>query len=162
MWLSRSATQRRPAATTGGVSRPPSSAAQSALGLPASVLAKARHGLAPQRVIGLGAPDALPRNVEFQSQAMGLSKRAVRLMLESVSEQFGEPATNLDITLDAPYFDTPALILHGANDQIAPPEAAERIAASWPGAQWDVFDGIGHSGVLRDDRVVERVLAFLG
>ncbi|MBL4544599.1 MAG: hypothetical protein JKP95_01490 [Oceanicaulis sp.] len=57
------------------------------MGLPASVLAKARHGLAPQRVIGLGAPDALPRNVEFQSQAMGLSKRAVRLMLESVSEQ---------------------------------------------------------------------------
>lgn len=131
------------------------------MGLPASVLAMARHGLTPSRVIGLGAPDALPRNVEFQSQAMGLSQRAVRLMLESISEQFGEPATNLDITLDAPNFDAPALILHGAKDQIAPPEAAERIAAAWPGAQWEVFDGIGHRGVLRDDRVVERVLAFL-
>ena len=131
------------------------------MGLPATVLAMARHDLKPGRVVGLGAPDALPRNVAFQGQAMGLSRRAIALMLEAVSESFGEPAANLDICLDAPKFSTPALILHGENDQIAPPQCAERIATAWPGAQWEVFDGIGHRGVLRDDRVVERVLAFL-
>jgi len=131
------------------------------MGLPATVLAMARHGLAPGRVVGLGAPDALPRNMAFQGDAMGLSKRAVALMLEAVSESFGEPAANLDITLDAPNFTTPALILHGENDQIAPPVSAERIASAWPGARSEVLEGIGHRGILRDPRVVERVLPFL-
>ena len=131
------------------------------MGLPASVLAMARHGLTPGRVIGLGAPDALPRNVAFQGEAMGLSQRAIALMLEAVSESFGEPAANLDITLDAPNFTAPALILHGENDQIAPSVCAERIASAWPGAVSEIFAGVGHRGILRDPRVVERVLGFV-
>lgn len=131
------------------------------MGLPATVLAMARHSLAPGRVIGLGAPDALPRNVAFQGEAMGLSRRAIALMLEAVSESFGEPAANLDITLDAPNFTAPALVLHGENDQIAPPVCAERIASAWPGAVSEIFARVGHRGILRDPRVVERVLGFV-
>lgn len=131
------------------------------MGLPATVLAMARHDLRPGRVIGLGAPDAMPRNVAFQGEAMGLSERAIALMLEAIGESFGEPASNLDIARDAPNFTTPALILHGENDQIAPAVCAERIASAWPGAQSDVFEGVGHRGILRDRRVVERVLGFL-
>lgn len=131
------------------------------MGLPATVLAMARFGYQPGRVIGLGAPDALPRNVAFQGERLGLSQRAIALTLEAVTEAFGEPASHFDITRDAPHFSTPALLLHGDNDIIAPPEAAHRIAKSWPGAQAHTFDGIGHRGILRDERVVERVLGFL-
>jgi len=132
------------------------------MGLPATVLAMRRHGFMPGRVIGLGAPDALPRNVAFQGKRLGMSQRAISLTIDAVSDAFGEPATNLDITRDAPHLSTPALILHGDNDYIAPPEGAERIAQAWPGAQLTTFEGIGHRGILRDERVVERVLGFLG
>ncbi|MGJ3230316.1 MAG: alpha/beta fold hydrolase [Oceanicaulis sp.] len=132
------------------------------MGFPATVIAMTRFSLAPQRVVALGAPDALPRNVRFQARAMGLSNRAVELMLDAVSYRFGEDARALSVTADAPSMTIPALFCHGANDAIAPPEASERMAAAWPGSELQVFDGLGHRGVLRDKRVVARVVGFLG
>ncbi len=131
------------------------------MGFPATVRAMARHGLAPQRVVALGAPDALPRNIRFQAGAAGLSERAITLILDAVAEQFGEPAHHFDIARDAPDLSAAALILHGGNDTIAPSHGAERTAASWPGAAFEIFDGLGHRGILRDARVVERVVRFL-
>jgi pimeloyl-ACP methyl ester carboxylesterase len=131
------------------------------MGFPATVRAITRHGLSPDRLVSLGAPDALPRNVRFQAKAMGMSERAVELMLEAVSERFGAPAEEFDIMRDAPAMTASALILHGRNDQIAPPEGAERIAATWPRAELELFDDLGHRGVLRDERVVARVVGFL-
>lgn len=131
------------------------------MGFPAAVRAMTRHGLAPERVVSLGAPDALPRNVRFQAGAMGLSDRAVALMLEAVSERFGEPAENFDIAKDAPALAAAALIIHGRGDTVAPPEGAQRIAEVWPGAELALFDDLGHRGVLRDERVVARVAGFL-
>lgn len=131
------------------------------MGFPATVMAMVRHGFDPGRIVSLGAPDALPRNVDFQGRAMGLSQRAIRLTLEAVGERFGEPADNLDVTLYAEAVARPLCVLHGGNDQIAPPQGAERIAAAWPGATLAILDELGHRGILRDDRVVERVLGFL-
>ena len=131
------------------------------MGFPASVHAMTRHALTPERVVSLGAPDALPRNVRFQASAMGLSERAVALMLDAVSERFGEPAEHFDIVRDAPALTASALIIHGGNDQIAPAVGAERIAEAWPGAELAIYDDLGHRGVLRDERVVERVAGFL-
>ena len=131
------------------------------MGFPATVRAIARHGLAPERLVSLGAPDALPRNVRFQASAMGMSDRAVTLMLEAVSERFGEPADNFDIAMDAPAMTASALIIHGRGDQVAPPQGAARIAAAWPGAELALYDDLGHRGVLRDERVMARVVGFL-
>lgn len=132
------------------------------MGFPAAVIAMTRFALSPQKVVSLGAPDALPRNVRFQAQAMGLSDRAVELMLDAVSYRFGEDSRQLSVTTDAPAMTIPALFCHGANDAIAPPEASERMADAWPGAELEVFEGLGHRGVLRDGRVVARVVGFLG
>jgi len=131
------------------------------MGLPASVIAMSRYQLAPQRVVGLGAPDAFPRNVAYQSQRMGLSKRALNLTLEAAGDAFGEPVSNLDILLYAPDFSIPALILHGEADTIAPVDGARRIAESWPAAELQTFEGLGHRGIARDPRVMDRVTTFL-
>lgn len=131
------------------------------MGFPATVIAMTRFALAPGRVVALGAPDPLPRNVRFQARNMGLSDRAVDLMLDAVSYRFGEDARNLSVTADAPAMSIPALFCHGANDSIAPPEASEHMAAAWPGAALELYDGLGHRGVLRDERVVRKVVDFL-
>ncbi|MEQ8405108.1 MAG: hypothetical protein RKE49_08415 [Oceanicaulis sp.] len=131
------------------------------MGFPAAVIAMTRFALSPQTVVALGAPDALPRNVRFQARAMGLSDRAVELMLDAVSYRFGEDARRLSVVEDAPAMAIPALFCHGGNDAIAPPDASERMAAAWPGAALSVFDGLGHRGVLRDDRVLKTVTEFL-
>lgn len=132
------------------------------MGFPATVIAMTRHGLSPQRVVSLGAPEAFKRNVFFQMRRAGLSDRAVELMLDAASYRFGEDSRALSVAADAPAMTIPALFCHGVNDTIAPPEASERMAAAWPAAQLDMYDGLGHRGVLRDERVVARVVRFLG
>jgi pimeloyl-ACP methyl ester carboxylesterase len=131
------------------------------MGFPATVIAMTRFALAPRRVVALGAPDALPRNVRFQARNMGLSDRAVDLMLDAVSYRFGEDSRKLSVTNDAPAMTIPALFCHGSGDTIAPPDASQTMAAAWPGAEVELYDGLGHRGVLRDERVVERVVGFL-
>ncbi|PWE16489.1 hypothetical protein DDZ18_11990 [Marinicauda salina] len=131
------------------------------MGTPATVVAMRDHGLAPAAVVSLGAPNALPDNVAFQGRAMGLSGRAIRLLLEAIEFRMGRPAEEFRVERDAPAFSARALIVHGTNDRIAPPVAAERIAAAWPGAELALFDDLGHRGVLRDQAVLERVVGFL-
>lgn len=131
------------------------------MGFPAAVIAMTRFAVSPQRVVALGAPDALPRNVRFQARGLGLSRRGVELLLDAVSYRLGEDARRLSVTEDAPHMRAAALFCHGARDAIAPAEASERMAAAWPGAELEIFEGLGHRGVLRDARVLERVKAFL-
>jgi pimeloyl-ACP methyl ester carboxylesterase len=39
----------------------------------------------------------------------------------------------------------PTLVVHGAEDRIVPPRAGERLAASIPGAQWELLPDAGHA-----------------
>lgn len=131
------------------------------MGLPSTVFAIVEHGLSPRTVIALGAPDALPANVRFQSRAMGLSEWATTLLQKGIEHRLGRPIDAFNIAHDADALPAGALILHGSNDRIVPPDAGERLAAVWPAARLEVFDGLGHRGVLRDARVVDAVLEGL-
>ncbi|MCC5995110.1 MAG: alpha/beta hydrolase [Oceanicaulis sp.] len=139
----------------------PDALAAHSMGLPAGVIAMSRHGLAPRRVAGLAGPDALSANVRFQGRRMGMSETAVQRLLEAVSWRLGEPAEALSVLDTAPDLNAEALIVHGKQDTITPPEAGARIAAAWPGAQLELMDAMGHRAVLRHPDVVARVSTFL-
>lgn len=139
----------------------PDAIAAHSMGLPATVIAMRRHGLQPARVAGIAGPEALPANVRYQGGNMGMSETAIRRLLEAVSYRLGEPADGLSIVRDAHALTAQALIVHGRGDMITPPEAAERIAGAWPGAELAMFDGLGHRAVLRHPDVVARVSGFL-
>ena len=131
------------------------------MGLPSTVFAIAEHGLSPRLVISLGAPDSLPDNATAQGEAMGLSPRAIDLLLAGVAHRLGRPIERFNVALDAASLPPGALILHGSRDAIVPVSAAERLAAAWPDATLEVFDGLGHRGVLRSPLVTERVVAAI-
>ncbi|KAA5805351.1 alpha/beta hydrolase [Alkalicaulis satelles] len=139
----------------------PDAVAAHSMGFPATVIAMDRHGLSPRRVAGLAGPDALTANVSFQGRRMGMSQTAIKRLLDAVSWRLGEPADGLSVLHSAPRLRAEALIVHGREDVISPPEAGMRIAAAWPGAQLELMDAMGHRAVLRHPDVVERVSAFL-
>ncbi|WP_375284510.1 alpha/beta fold hydrolase [Marinicauda pacifica] len=131
------------------------------MGTPSAVIAMSRHGLSPDRFVSLGAPRSLPENVRFHGRSAGLSHRAVRLMLEGLERRFGEPIDHFDVARDAPSMTARALFVHGTGDQIARAASSTEIARVWPGAELELYEGLGHRGVLRDARVIERVRTFL-
>lgn len=131
------------------------------MGCPSTVIATARGLIAPQVFVALASPRSLPENVKFQGRSMGLTRRAVRLMLEGIEKRLGEPIEHFDISRDAPSMTARALFVHGTGDQIVRAENSRDVAGIWPQAEIELYDGLGHRGVLRDARVVERVVEFL-
>jgi hypothetical protein len=55
----------------------------------------------------------------------------------------------------------PLLVVHDRDDREVPWHDGAAIAAAWPGAALFTTEGIGHRKVLRDSRVVARVVDFL-
>lgn len=55
----------------------------------------------------------------------------------------------------------PLLVIHDRQDETIPVEEGKQIAATWPGAELVLSEGLGHRGVLRDQTLVHRAVAFV-
>lgn len=54
----------------------------------------------------------------------------------------------------------PLLIVHDLGDREVPAASGDRLAALWPGAEFDPWTSLGHFRILTDPDVVRRVAAF--
>jgi alpha-beta hydrolase superfamily lysophospholipase len=61
----------------------------------------------------------------------------------------------------APTITAPALVLHGARDQIIPVHQGERIAAALPNSRWVPIPGAGHNDLLSREEVWQEMAAFI-
>jgi pimeloyl-ACP methyl ester carboxylesterase len=56
----------------------------------------------------------------------------------------------------------PGLIVHDKNDPDVPWSNGVALAESWRGSELLSTHGLGHSQVMRDPGVIDRIIAFLG
>jgi pimeloyl-ACP methyl ester carboxylesterase len=125
-------------------------------GCPATALALQR-GLATRCVVLISSPQRYEVFVRwFASEAGVEGDDLIAAMLER-----GLDVHALDVRKIVPRTSLPALLLHSADDRVVDVRGAEEIAALWPGSRFERLDGLGHSRILRDPGVVERVLAFI-
>lgn len=70
--------------------------------------------------------------------------------------------SSFDVCERLRFIRAPTLVLHGAEDGIAPVEHGRRLAEGIPGARLELLDGVGHSPNIEDaDGFNARVRAFL-
>ncbi|MFC4158554.1 alpha/beta hydrolase [Chitinimonas lacunae] len=55
----------------------------------------------------------------------------------------------------------PGLVIHDRDDRELPPQVGESIAKAWPGARFELTEGLGHNRILRDPLVLERITTFV-
>jgi pimeloyl-ACP methyl ester carboxylesterase len=55
----------------------------------------------------------------------------------------------------------PVLVVHDEDDAEVPLRCGRLLAESWPGAELDVTRGLGHTKILRDPGVVDRIVRFV-
>lgn len=58
-------------------------------------------------------------------------------------------------------FEAPLLVVHDALDKEVPLTTSQRLVAAWPGARLEVTEGLGHTRILRDADVIERLADFV-
>jgi len=118
-------------------------------------------GLSIDRVVLLGGPSSLRGVLNRFAGFIGLPQTAHARFLQEVEDYTGVPLDDLDGVRSAPRLKPAALIVHDRDDNAVPYGDSAALAAAWPGAELHSTNRLGHWRILTDERVVERVMAFL-
>jgi pimeloyl-ACP methyl ester carboxylesterase len=110
-------------------------------------------------LILLAPPGEANEFFAFYKNALGLSSRTQKLIVDRFQEVFGHAPDYFS----APYFATSVkangLIIHDEEDKETSVDHAKRIKASWKNAQLQITKGFGHN--LKSDDVVNAVVEFI-
>jgi pimeloyl-ACP methyl ester carboxylesterase len=127
----------------------------------AATLRALTQGLASERVVFVG-PTGGPRDWSERFRArLGLSREVMTLMRERSERWLGASWSDFDVPKLAQGQSAALLVLHDRDDRDVPWSDGAAIAGSWPGATLVTTRGLGHTRILRDDRVVEQAVAFV-
>ncbi len=130
-------------------------------GVPCVLFALRQQGFA-RRVVAFSTPATLEGLGEKFSGTLGLSPRTVQILRDMLVRRFGEDMwTRFSVQKMAPNIGLPALIIHDRDDRDIPWREGEAVARAWPHARFLRTEGLGHSRILRDPQVIDRVVGFL-
>ena len=93
--------------------------------------------------------------------AIGAGPRLEEALRKRIEDRFGVPLASLYAPALARDIDAPMLLVHDEEDRDVPVERGRLLAASWSGAELLVTRGLGHTRILKEPTVVERVVDFV-
>lgn len=119
------------------------------------------RGLPVDRLVCVAPGVDLEAYVGEFARFFGLSADASRSLKLRIERHVGVTMRDLDPRRAATDLRIPALIIHDRTDREAPFAGGEQLARSWPGARLLATEGLGHTRILWDDKVVSAATAFL-
>jgi pimeloyl-ACP methyl ester carboxylesterase len=105
----------------------------------------------------IATPERYERYARWFAQELGVDADDLIAALRAR----GLDVDSMVLTDNAAQLDLPALIVHSSDDRTTAIEGARRVANAWRGSEFLEVDGLGHSRILRDPAVIERVVAFV-
>jgi pimeloyl-ACP methyl ester carboxylesterase len=126
-----------------------------------AALHTAARGLPVQRLVLL-APSAPPALfLRWFAGSFGLPDSAPQRMGRHIERVEGVPMAEFEPGWLGPRVAQPTLVVHDEGDRVAPFAAGQKVALALPDARLHATQGLGHTRVLRDAAVVQRVLLHL-
>lgn len=119
------------------------------------------HGLAVDRLVCIAPGVDLEGYVLEFARIFGLSAAASHALKLRIERHVGVTMRELDPRRAAPGLRIPLLAIHDRADREAPFAGGEALARSWPGARFMATEGLGHTRILWDEKVVAAATAFL-
>lgn len=111
-------------------------------------------GLSVEAVALVAPPIRQELQLRRQAAKFGVSGRVVDVVVERRGAGF-------DLMALAPAMTVPALFVHADDDQQCPADEAEACAAIWPGARFELFEGLGHRLVAQHEDTLPLLAAWL-
>lgn len=119
------------------------------------------RGLAVDRLVCVAPGVDLEGYVLGFARIFGLSEEAGRSLKLRIERHVGVAMRELDPRRAAPEQRLPLLVIHDRTDREAPFAGGEELARSWPGARLLATEGLGHTRILWDGKVVSAATDFL-
>lgn len=118
------------------------------------------NGLEPRRAVLLAPVSDAVAFVDRFGRDLRLGAETLASLRSRSERRIRFQWDRLDVIPVVSRATSPALVVHDRNDETVSVEEGKAIAAAWPGAELVLTDGLGHRGVLRDQSVVSRAVAF--
>lgn len=119
------------------------------------------RGLAVDRLVCVAPGVDLEGYVLNFARMLGLSTEVSRAVKLRIERHVGVTMGELDPRRAAASLRIPLLVIHDRADREAPFAGGEELARSWPGARLLATEGLGHTRILWDEKVVSAATAFL-
>ena len=98
------------------------------------------------------------QNIKKRTKLPGF---VVDQMIKTIEKKVGRKTSEHETIDKVSDFNAPALILHDPEDDMTYWENSEKLAAAWPNCRLERADDCGHSKIIRDPEMADRVLNFL-
>lgn len=119
------------------------------------------RGLAADRLVCIAPGVDLEGYAREFARFFGLSDGSSRAMKLRIERHVGISMRDLDPRRRAAGLRIPLLVIHDRADREAPFSGGDALARSCPGARLIATEGLGHTRILWDEKVVSAATAFL-
>lgn len=130
-------------------------------GAATTLAAHARHGVRMPRLAAIAPAALLHRVLDQFADMTGFSADVVTRVRDRLSRRFHFEWDEFEAATVAPALDCPVLIVHDEEDARVPLADGAALHGLLRRAELVTTAGLGHSGIVRDAGVVERVAAFM-
>lgn len=130
------------------------------LGSAATTLAVSR-GIEVERLVYLAPPEDLGRYLARTAATLGFTQAVARGAQRRLERRYGVPFDEARGRRLAPAMTGALLVLHSRDDREVLYQEGRAVAEAWPGATLVTLEGLGHTRLLGDATVIERVVSFL-
>jgi pimeloyl-ACP methyl ester carboxylesterase len=115
-----------------------------------------------EKYIAISSPTIAELILHEAFDKLGAGQKSIDAMCELIQERVGAPFVEYTATYWAQFApDIPILIIHDKNDKEAGILHAETQHKLLPQSELYITEGLGHVRILRDEKVIQKVLSFI-
>lgn len=126
-----------------------------------TVLNSIKQGLNVKKAITIGSGDVISDIIKEFVAKLQLKPKMVHRIKKQFYKKFGEAIDNYSASVAAKSVKIPTLVFHDTEDKDVPVSCAYNIRRNLERGEIFITNGLGHSRILKDSKVVNRIIEFI-
>ncbi|MFO7674252.1 MAG: alpha/beta hydrolase [Lutibacter sp.] len=126
-----------------------------------AVLNGVKQGLNIKKAIVIGAGDVITDIIKEFVAKLELKPTLVAKIKNQFYKKFGEDIDNYSAYIAAKSVKIPVLVIHDTEDVDVPVSCAHHIRQNLEKGEILITNGLGHSRILKDAKVINRIIEFI-
>jgi len=126
-----------------------------------TVLNSVKLGLNVKKAIVIGSGDVITDIIKEFVAKIQLKPKLVNKIKQHFYRKFGEDIDNYSAYIAAKSVKIPILVIHDTEDAEVPVSCAHHIRQNLEQGEILITNGLGHSRILKDSKVINRIVEFI-
>jgi pimeloyl-ACP methyl ester carboxylesterase len=126
-----------------------------------AVLNSLKRFLSVKKAVIIGSGDIISDIIKSFVKKLDLSNKLVEKMKQIFLKKYGEDIDNYSASIAAIDVKIPVLVIHDTEDKEVPVECAYNIRKNLSFGEILITNGLGHTRILKDNIVIDRIIEFI-